>query len=60
MIRVWSKDGKLLIEIKEHDNWVHSLCWSKDGAHIFSGSSDDTIRKWQSIGGEELVDPKPL
>ncbi|OAX35141.1 WD40 repeat-like protein [Rhizopogon vinicolor AM-OR11-026] len=55
MIRVWSKDGKLLIEIKGHDDSVDSLCWSKDGAHIFSGSSDDTIRKWQSIDGKELV-----
>ncbi|OAX34082.1 WD40 repeat-like protein [Rhizopogon vinicolor AM-OR11-026] len=55
IIRVWSKDGKLLIEIKGHDDTVISLCWSKDGAHIFSGSSDRTIRKWQSIDGEELV-----
>jgi WD40 repeat protein len=54
MIRVWSKDGKLLIEIKGHDNSVNSLCWSKDGAHIFSGSSDDTIRKWQLIDGKEV------
>ncbi|OAX39338.1 WD40 repeat-like protein [Rhizopogon vinicolor AM-OR11-026] len=55
MIRVWSKDGKLLIEIKGHDSSVLSLCWSKDGAHIFSGSADRTIRKWQSIDGKELV-----
>ncbi|KAJ8580251.1 WD40 repeat-like protein, partial [Rhizopogon salebrosus TDB-379] len=54
-IRVWSKDGKLLIEIKGHDDWVNSLCWSKDGACIFSGSGDMTIRKWQSIDGKELV-----
>ena len=27
----------------------------EDGAHIFSGSSDHTIRKWQSIDGKELV-----
>jgi WD40 repeat protein len=52
---VWSKDGELLIEIKGHDLWVTSLCWSKDGAYIFSGSADDTIRKWQSIDGKELV-----
>jgi len=51
---VWSKDGKLLIEIKGHDDWVSSLCWSKDGAHIFSGSSDATIRKWQLIDGKEV------
>ncbi|KAJ8591900.1 WD40 repeat-like protein, partial [Rhizopogon salebrosus TDB-379] len=55
VIRVWSKDGKLLIEIKGHKSWVNSLCWSKDGAYIFSGSGDMTIRKWQSIDGKELV-----
>jgi len=33
---------------------VNSLCWSKDGAHIFSGSSDRTIRKWQLIDGKEV------
>jgi WD40 repeat protein len=54
-IRVWSRDGKLLIAIKGHDDAVISLCWSKDGAHIFSGSADRTIRKWRSIDGKELV-----
>ncbi|KAG2742051.1 WD40 repeat-like protein [Suillus brevipes Sb2] len=54
-ICVWSRDGKLLIEIKGHDSVVTSLCWSKDGAHIFSGSGDDTIRKWRAIDGKELV-----
>jgi WD40 repeat protein len=55
VIRVWSKDGKLLIEIKGHEYPVNSLCWSKDVAYIFSGSGDITIRKWQSIDGKELV-----
>ncbi|KAG2741870.1 hypothetical protein P692DRAFT_201726024, partial [Suillus brevipes Sb2] len=36
-------------------NVVMSLCWSKDGAHVFSGSFDDTIRKWRAIDGKELV-----
>ncbi|KAJ8597835.1 WD40 repeat-like protein, partial [Rhizopogon salebrosus TDB-379] len=54
VIRVWSKDGKLLIEIKGHNDSVYSLCWSKDGAYIFSGSADMTLRKWQSIDGKEL------
>jgi WD40 repeat protein len=54
-ICVWSRDGKLLIEIKGHDNVVMSLCWSKDGAHIFSGSFDRTIRKWRATDGKELV-----
>jgi WD40 repeat protein len=57
-ICVWSRDGKLLMEIKGHDmhdNWVTSLCWTKDGAHIFSGSGDHTIRKWRAIDGKELV-----
>ncbi|KAJ8590640.1 WD40 repeat-like protein [Rhizopogon salebrosus TDB-379] len=55
VIRVWSKDGKLLIEIKGHVNSVWSLCWSKNGTYIFSGSGDMAIRKWQSIDGKELV-----
>ncbi|KAG2060053.1 WD40 repeat-like protein [Suillus hirtellus] len=55
VIRVWSRNGKLLIEIKGHGNAVTSLCWSKDGAHIFSGSADSTIRKWRAIDGQELI-----
>ncbi|KAG2050092.1 WD40 repeat-like protein [Suillus hirtellus] len=54
-ICIWSKDGKLLIKIKGHENWASSLCWSKDGVHIFSGSGDHTIRKWRAIDGQELV-----
>jgi WD40 repeat protein len=54
-IGVWSRDGKLLIEINGHDSAVTSLCWSKDGVYIFSGSYDDTIRKWRAIDGKELV-----
>jgi len=52
MIRVWSKDDKLGIE--GHDGCVTSLFWSKDGAYIFSGSADLTIRKWQFIDGKEV------
>jgi WD40 repeat protein len=55
MIRMWSKDGELLVEIRGHDNWVVSLSWSKDGQRIFSGSADATIRKWRSIDGGELA-----
>ncbi|KAJ8596598.1 hypothetical protein M405DRAFT_135145 [Rhizopogon salebrosus TDB-379] len=54
-IKVWSKDGKLLIEIKGHHSAVFSLCWSKNGTYIFSASGDRTIRKWHSIDGKELV-----
>ncbi|KAG2060045.1 WD40 repeat-like protein [Suillus hirtellus] len=54
-ICVWSKDGRLLMKIKGHEDWVTSLCWSKDGAYIFSGSGDNTIRKWRAIDGQELV-----
>jgi len=45
VIRVWSKAGELLVEIKANDDdyWVESLCWTKDGSSIFSGSGDHTI-----------------
>jgi len=55
VIRVWSKIGELLMEIRGHEREVTSLCWSKDGANIFSTSYDDTIRKLRSIDGKELV-----
>ncbi|KAG2342734.1 WD40 repeat-like protein [Suillus weaverae] len=55
VVCIWSRNGKLLIEIKGHERGVTSLCWSKDGAHIFSGSGDHTIRKWQVTDGQELV-----
>ncbi|KAG0698928.1 WD40-repeat-containing domain protein [Suillus ampliporus] len=55
MIRMWSKKGELLIEIKGHESTVTSLCWSKDSARIFSASSDCTIRAWQSLNGKELA-----
>lgn len=51
MINLWSKDGELLVKIDGH-SWINSLCWSIDGAHIFSASEDCTTRKW-SIEGEE-------
>jgi WD40 repeat protein len=54
-ICVWSRDGKLLIEINGRGGGVRALCWSKDGAHIFSGSNDDTIRKWRAIDGKKLA-----
>lgn len=54
VICIWSMDNELLIEIKGHEATVRSLRWTKDGGHIFSSSSDTTIRKWRSIDGEEL------
>jgi WD40 repeat protein len=55
MICVWSRDGKLLKNLKGHEETVTWLYWSKDGSHIFSASYDNTIRKWGSIDGEELA-----
>jgi WD40 repeat protein len=55
MIRVWPKEGGLPIEIRGDGRNVRSLCWTKDGAHIFSGSTDGTIRKWRSIDGGEVA-----
>lgn len=43
VMHVWSKDSELLIEMKGHDNSVESLCWSKDGAFIFSAKR---LRLW--------------
>ncbi|KAG2741594.1 WD40 repeat-like protein, partial [Suillus brevipes Sb2] len=55
VIRAWSKGGEMLMEIEGHDAQVVLLCWSKDDAHIFSTSLDNTICKWRLIDGKELV-----
>jgi WD40 repeat protein len=38
-----------------HGDWVQSVTFSPDGAHIASGSNDMTVRMWDSHTGEQLA-----
>jgi WD40 repeat protein len=43
-----------LAELSGHTGAVYSITWSPDGAYLASGSSDSTIRIWDSKTGQSL------
>ncbi|KAF8344349.1 uncharacterized protein EI90DRAFT_3029355 [Cantharellus anzutake] len=47
---VW--DG--FLTIREHTGWVWSVSFSPDGSTVASASSDETIRIWDTLTGDEL------
>jgi WD40 repeat protein len=46
--------GKSLGKLSGHTRSVEDLIISPDGAHLYSCSSDTTIRKWDLKTGEEI------
>jgi hypothetical protein len=55
-VRVWDvQTGKKLAVLEGHTGRVRSVVFSPDGAHIVSGSDDDTVRVWDAHTGEELA-----
>jgi WD40 repeat protein len=41
--------------LEGHTDWVRSVAFSPDGAHIVSGSDDKTVRVWHVHTGKQLV-----
>ncbi|KAJ1920222.1 helicase [Mycoemilia scoparia] len=37
-----------------HEDGIWSVCWSKDGSSIITGSNDETIKIWNSNTGEVM------
>ena len=58
-ICVYDVDTRTLIlgPLKGHRDWVDDLIWSRDGSRLFSGSTDKTIRCWNSDTGEQIGHP---
>ncbi|KAF7317099.1 Chromatin associated protein [Mycena chlorophos] len=47
LVRVWStSNGNLVDILRGHQNSVHSVVFTRDGAGIVSGALDNTIRCW--------------
>ncbi len=54
-IHLWQvADGKQLLILRGHANWVVSLAFSPDSRTLASGSSDCTVKLWDVITGQCL------
>jgi WD40 repeat protein len=50
--RAQATRGKVeLVPNLGHSDWVYSVAFSPDGAHILSGSNDATIKLWDAATG---------
>ncbi|MEC4817199.1 MAG: NB-ARC domain-containing protein [Scytonema sp. PMC 1069.18] len=45
-------DGKQLLSLKQHTNWVTSVVFSPDGYTLASASSDHTVKLWDVSTGQ--------
>ena len=43
------------VTLEGHTHWVRSVCVSPDGAHIVTGSYDDTARVWRMTNGKLVL-----
>ena len=57
VIQIWdlavetTNDPLLKLTPRGHTDWIRTVCFSPDGRHIASGSSDCTVRLWRSGDG---------
>merc|ERR1719231_690948 len=55
MVRIWDVvTGKVLHTLSGHTDQIDSVAYSPDGAHVASGSDDNTIRIWDAATGKCL------
>ena len=54
MVRLWnSTTGDLILgPLRGHKYAINSAAYSPDGKHIITGSSDRTLKLWDSATGE--------
>jgi len=51
-IRVFDGNGRSLLTLSGHEDWVHCVALSPDGARLASGSADGTVRLWNTADGK--------
>ncbi|MCP2729439.1 AAA-like domain-containing protein [Limnofasciculus baicalensis] len=53
-VKLWNLEGKELLTLTGHKDWVTSVSFSPDGKTIASGSGDGTVKLW-NLEGKELL-----
>jgi WD40 repeat protein len=55
-MRLWDVDrGKVIVKWTGHTDYIVSVCWSRDGGRVVSGSYDDTARVWDVESGRAAL-----
>jgi len=55
-VRFWDIDtGKVIIGWMAHTDIISSLCWSRDGGRVVTGSYDGTVRVWNAESREIIL-----
>lgn len=50
-VSIWdSVSGEYQTKIKQHTAWIWSIKFTVDGSHMFTGSSDRTMKVWKQTG----------
>jgi eukaryotic-like serine/threonine-protein kinase len=48
-------NGRELLRLNGHSEWVLSVAFSMDGQRIVTGGDDSTARVWEAASGRELL-----
>ena len=48
------KQSVLPYELEGHESSINSVAYTPDGSHVVTGSSDMTVRLWETAGGKEV------
>jgi WD40 repeat protein len=52
---VWdARTGKELLTLSAHNDWLASVAFSPDGAHLATSSWDGTVIVWETLTGQQL------
>jgi WD40 repeat protein/predicted Ser/Thr protein kinase len=54
-VGVYSLEGELLTELKDHDEQVLTISWSPDGTRLLAGCGDHRAYVWEIESGERLA-----